>query len=164
MSEVLIRYQPGEAIRWLQQGARSMRKEAERQSQRLVRREGDRTIRKDISEAASALFGVGKSAWADLKHVQASAIEYVLGETDFEVIKPTGAKRYAYDSVTGIKIDGDRAIFTFDKGKLVIAPYAHIVAGRVKAPIGWRRNGLEVPYELLVEELSARCQIDPEIE
>jgi len=31
-----------------------------------------------------------------------------------------------------------------------------VVAGRTKVPVGWRRNGLEVPYELLIDELAAR--------
>jgi hypothetical protein len=27
-------------------------------------------------------------------------------------------------------------------------------------PIGWDRNGMEVPYELLVEELAARSRVE----
>ena len=42
-----------------------------------------------------------------------------------------------------------------DRGTLQIKPYAYVVAGKLKVPIGWARNGIEVPYELLIEELSS---------
>jgi hypothetical protein len=36
------------------------------------------------------------------------------------------------------------------------------VAGPLKVPIGWERNGLEAPYLLIVEEIAARAGVEVE--
>ena len=162
MAHELVRYKPGDAIRWLKEGAVSIRKTAKRQGTSLIRREGERTIGKDLSEAAGALFGVGKSAVADLLHRQAQASEYVLGPEALEVVRPTGSKRIPYSDISQIKLTHDKATVVLGRGSLTITPYAHIVAGRIRVPVGWERNGVEVPYELLIEELAAHSGIEVE--
>ena len=79
------RYRPAEAMRWLEIGAQDVRQDARRQSTSVVRREGQRSIGKDLRDAAGAIVGLGKSALADLAHVQAAATEYALYEDRFEV-------------------------------------------------------------------------------
>jgi glutamate dehydrogenase/leucine dehydrogenase len=157
-----IRYRPGEAIRWLEIGADDIRKSAKRQGTSLVRREGGRTIGKDLRDAAGAIFGLGKSALADLLHRQAEAAEVVLNQDSFTVNSPGGAKTVQYADVTAMKMQGDRLTVEHENGRLTIKPYAYIVSGRVKVPVGWSRNGLEVPYDVLLDELSARCKTDIE--
>lgn len=159
-----MRYRPGEAIRWLSAGAEASRKSAQKQGKSLIKREGQRTIGKDVGQAAGALLDAGRGAIADLLHRQAEASEYLLHDEYFEVVKAGTPKRYDYADVKSIRLEGDRATLILTRGSLTISPYAHIVSGRIKAPIGWVRNGMEVPYELLVDEIAARCGIEVEEE
>ncbi len=156
----LVRYRPGEAIRWIQSGAEDIRKSAKRQSSSLVRREGERTIGKDIGQAAGALVALGRSAWADLKHNQAMASEYVLLDDSFEIVRPGNVRGVEYSEITGMRLNGDRLTVILERGSIAIKPHAYIVAGRIKVPIGWERNGLEVPYETMLDELAARCGVE----
>lgn len=158
----LVRYRPGEAIRWLESGAKDIRKDAARQGKSLVRREGERSVGKDIAQAAGALFAMGRSALADLAHLQALATEYVLHETKFEIVHQNSPRTVKYDSVTSIKMHNDRATVVLEQGSVTIKAHAYIVAGRIKVPVGWTRNGLEVPYETFFEELAARCRVNIE--
>lgn len=155
-----VRYRPGEAVRWLESGAQALRKNAVRKGKAIVRREGHRSLGKDIKEAAGAIFDMGRSAFAELAHHQAMASEYVLGGEGFEVIKSGSSRTYRYAEVTGLEQKGDRLMLTFDQGSITIKPYAHIVSGRIRVPVGWVRNGMEVPYAILLDEIAARCGKD----
>jgi len=164
MSSEVVRYKPGEAIRWLVTGSDEIRRSALQKAQSFWKREGARSIKKDVRDVAGAIFGAGTAAVADLAHKQAMASQYALEDTGFEIIKPTGSKRIAYGEVKMIRMDGDRVLVELERGSVVIKPFAHLVAGRVKVPVGWTRNGVEVPYELLIEELAARCDVEVEFE
>jgi len=155
----VVRYEPVEALRWLKFGAGSMRQDAIQRSGEIVRREGARTIGKDLSQAAGALFGMGKSAMADLLHASASATEFVISDTEVQVIRATQSKRYAFSEAVRAERQGDKVYFVFSSGTVEVSPYAYITSGRIKAPLGWNRNGLEVPFTTLVEELAARCGV-----
>ena len=157
-----IRYRPGEAIRWLEIGAEDIRKSAKRQGQSIVRREGDRTWGRDLRDAAGAILDLGKSALADITHRQAQASEVVLNDESFTVGNAASAKTVRYKDVVDMKLRGDRLTVQLKQGSVTIKPYAHIVSGRIKVPVGWSRNGLEVPYEVLIDELSARCGVTVE--
>lgn len=157
-----IRYRPGEAIRWLEIGAEDIRKSAKRQSKSLVRREGERTIGKDIREAAGAIFDFGKSALAEVIHRQAEASEVVLMEDSFSIGNAASAKTVPYAEVRGMRRNGDKVTVILERGSVTLKPYAYIVSGRIRVPVGWSRNGLEVPYDVLVDELSARCHVSVE--
>lgn len=157
-----IRYRPGEAIRWLEIGAVDIRKSAKRQGQSIVRREGDRTIGRDLRDAAGAIFDLGKSAVADVLHRQAQASEVILNEENFTVANPTNSKTVKYKDVIDMKLKGERLTVQLSQGSVTIKPYAYIVSGRIKVPVGWTRNGLEVPYDVLIDELSARCGVTVE--
>mgnify|MGYP000185606359 CR=1 FL=1 len=155
-----IRYRPGEAVRWLESGAQAMRKSAARKGKGIVRREGHRSLGKDIKEAAGAIYDMGRSAFAELAHHQAMASEYVLGEESFEVIRSGSSRTYRYADITGLEQKGDRLMLTLDQGSITIKPHAYIVAGRIRVPVGWVRNGIEVPYAILLDEIAARCGKD----
>lgn len=152
-----VRYKPGEAIRWLQTGAHDIRKSARRQGKSVMRREGERSIGRDLREIAGALTDLGKSAMAELAHRQAEASEYVLHDDRFEVVAGGRIRTVAYREILEIRVRGDKATLAMDQGSLSIKPHAHVVSGRLKVPVGWTRNGIEVPFELLIDELSARC-------
>lgn len=162
----LVRYKPGEAIRWLETGAVNIRKEAKSKGRSLIRQEGvdQKTFGQNVMTAAGAIMDFGRSAYTDMLHQQAQASEFVLQEQHFDVVKGGSIKTVAYDRVKKVVLRGEKATFTLDKGSLTIKPFAHIVAGRVRVPVGWSRNGTEVPYELLLEELAARCGLEVEDE
>lgn len=158
----VVRYRPGEAIRWLQTGAVNQRKSAQAKGRSVVRSGETKPLGQNLKTAASAIIDFGRGAYTELLHHQASASEYVLQDDRFDIVSGTSIKSVSYDRVKEIEWKGDRAILHLDKGSLSVRPFAYIVAGRSKVPVGWTRNGTEVPYELLVEELAARCQIELE--
>ncbi|HJP81901.1 MAG TPA: hypothetical protein VJ835_00210 [Fimbriimonadaceae bacterium] len=159
-----IRYKAGEAIRWLGTAAEKYRKSAKTKGKGAVDPSRDRSdfkkVGENVADAAGALYDFGKGAWADMLHRQADASEYVLQDVHFDVVKGSSIKSVEYKRVREIQVKGETVSITLDKGNVVIKPYAYIVSGRVRVPIGWTRNGLEVPYELLIDELAARCGVN----
>ncbi len=164
MGNEVIRYKPGEAIRWLETGGDEIRRSALQKAQSVWKREGARSIGRDVKEVAGAIFGAGTAAIADMAHRQALASQYALDDEGFEVIKPTGSRRITYAEVKVIRMDGDRALVELERGSVIIKPFAHLTSGRVRVPVGWSRNNVEVPYELLIEELAARCDVEVDFE
>ena len=158
----LVRYRPGEAIRWLETGAQDMRKSAKRQGKRLISREGERTISRDFRDAAGVLIDLGKSALAELSHRQAEASEFVLHDDRFESVSPAKITSVQYDQIKHLKLKGETLKVVLDSGSVTIKPHAYIVSGRIRVPVGWNRNGLEVPYETILEELSGRSGVNIE--
>ena len=156
-----IRYKPGEAIRWLETGAAANRKTA-KQKGKDVFTSGIPAGAK-FGQGVGALIDLGKGAWSDILHQQAEASEYILQEDRFDVVSGNSIKTVPYNEIKRIAIKNEKATVTLDRGStLVIKPYAHIVASRIRVPVGWMRNGMEVPYDLLIEELSARCGVEVE--
>lgn len=158
----LVRYRPGDAVRWLKTGAETAKKQAKRQGVSLIRREGERTVMRDVSQVAGALIQSGRSALAELLHRRAEATEYVLGDEALEISGGGTTRHIRYEDVHAMRLEGDRATLVLARGSVSIRPYAHIVAGRLRVPVGWTRNDIEVPYELLLEELAARCGLEIE--
>lgn len=158
-----VRYRPGEAIRWLETGAEGMRYVANAQGRSVVRREGERNIGKDVMHAAGAIADFGKSAIAELIHRQAQATEFILHDKDFEIVSTNRVQTVPYASVISIRMKGDKATLVFERGSFSIRPEAYIVSGKIKVPIGWSRNDIEVPYEMLIDELAARVGVKVEM-
>lgn len=152
-----VRYKPGEAIRWLQTGAHEIRQSAKRHGKSFTRREGARSIGRDLRDMAGALTDLGKSALAELAHRQAEANEYVLHDDQVEIVSGGRIRALLYADVKAIKLSSEKATLILDQGSVTIKPHAYIVAGPLKVPVGWTRNDIEVPYELLLDELAARC-------
>ena len=159
-----VRYRPGEALRWLATGADNIRKAAGERGRSVIRQTGtdQKKLTENLRTAAGALVDMGRSAYAEVLHRQAEAMEYVLLDDRLDLVKGGKIESIAWDTIKGVRLDGDRAQLVLAKGHVTIKPFAHLVAGRVKVPVGWTRNGMEVPYELLIEEIAARarCEID----
>lgn len=120
-------------------------------------------ITETVKNAASAVFNMGRSAYAEMAHLRANASEFVLLEDRLDIVSGTSIKAIPYSSVKKITLKGDKAQLILEKGTYVIKPFAYVVAGPLKVPIGWERNGLETPYLLIIEELAARCQKEVEL-
>ena len=161
-----VRYRPGEALRWLQTGAENIRKAAGERGRSVIRQSGTEQKRpvENLRTAAGALADLGRSAYAEALHKKAESMEYVLLKDRLDLIQGPRIESVPWDSIKGIKVEGDRAHLILDKGRVTLKPFAHLVAGRVKVPVGWTRNGIEVPYELLVEEIAARAKREIEEE
>jgi hypothetical protein len=147
-----VRYRPGEAIRWLQI-----------ESARLKDEPGPvmgQTVGESVRGVAGALFNMGRSAFAELAHLRTSASEYMLLEDRLEIVHGKSIRAVPFESIKTIEMKGDRVTLRLEKGVIAIKPFAYIVAGPLKVPIGWNRNGMEVHYHLLIEELSARCGVE----
>jgi hypothetical protein len=160
----IVRYRPGEAIQWLKVGAENVRKQAAEKGKGVFEQAGteQRPVYENLFTAAGALFNLGRSAYAELKHKLAEASEYVLQDEHFDVVHANSIKSIRYRQIAAVKVKGDKATVVLEKGHLTIKPFAYIVSGSVKAPVGWTRNGIEVPYELLIEELAARSGVNLE--
>jgi hypothetical protein len=145
----LIRYKPGEAVRWLDSGAKDMLARAKKKGEGVLNRDLQRQMKQDLADVAGAVIDVGKGAMAELLHRQAQATEYVLSEDRFEILRPGSVKSVRYDTVVGISRRGDAIDIDLDSGAIT-----------VKVPVGWDRNGIEVAYDVLADELAARCKVN----
>ena len=158
----LVRYRPGEAIRWLETGGDNIRRGARNRGINLLRQGpiNSETIGENLKTAAGALFDFGKGTYAEMMHRQAEDSEFVLQESQFDIVNGGNIRSIPYTRVVAMTLKGDRASLTLDKGSVTIKPFAFIVVSRIKVPVGWVRNGIEVPFELLLHELAARCGIE----
>ena len=148
----LARYRPDQAIRWLKPPSVSIKSEAK------TKKSGE-GIANTMRTAAEALYDLGKGAYADALKSNAEANEYVLQANHLDIIKHGVIKTILYERITAIQVRQDRATLVLDNSTVTIKPFAYVQAGRIKVPIGWQRNGLDVPFELLFEEISARSGV-----
>jgi hypothetical protein len=116
-----------------------------------------------VRNVAGAVFNLGKSAYAELAHIRSTSSEFVLLYDRMDVVSGSSIKSIPYASIKKISLVKDKATLTLEKGTFTIKPFAHVVAGPLKVPIGWERNGLEAPYLLIVEEIAARARIEVEV-
>jgi hypothetical protein len=119
-----------------------------------------RVAGENIRQAAGALIQYGKGAYADIMHSQAEASEYVLQDEHLDIVRPGAIKTIPYSRIQSVQVKGDKATLTLDRGTVVIKPFAYIVAGRAKVAVGWSRNGMEVPFDLLIDEIAARSDLE----
>ncbi|MBX3097137.1 MAG: hypothetical protein KF812_09765 [Fimbriimonadaceae bacterium] len=149
-----VYYRPAAALRWL--GYKS----AERPTERKPAPTPD-DIGKRVKKAAEVMWGVGKGAMEDMDKRQAEGVGYTLTDSHVEFASVTGTRRIAYKSIENIfVIENDRYLIEYEGGRHTVKPAAHLVAGRKRVPVGWDRNGTEVPYHLLIEEIAARAGVD----
>jgi len=157
----LVRYRPGEVLKWLELGAGEFRRQARARSSEVLRRPDGSAVSQTIRKAAEAALDLGKGALAELAKLQAERTEYLLGENSFEAIQAGRLRSIRYDAVAEIRQKGDAFQIVLNNGRsMTIRPPAHLVVGRLRVPVGWIRNGMEVPYHVLLDELSARCGVN----
>ena len=161
----IIRYRPGEAIRWLATGAENLRRGAQTRGWAAINVQNAEasTVKESLKSAAGALMDLGKSAYTDLMHSQAEASEYVLQADHFDVVRNGTIRSIPYSAIKDINFRSEKAHLKLDnKSELIIKPIAHLLVGHAKVPIGWSRNDIEVPFELLIEEIAARAKVEIE--
>ena len=147
-----IIYRPAEISNWLEMGAQTVRKASSFES--------PEDIKSALSGAVGALLGQGKGVMAELSRMKLSSLEYRL--LDDRIERPQGAmpRSVMFEDIKRIDaLKGcEYKIVCVRESSFVIKPYAWLSVGGVHVPMGWLREGLEVPYELLIEEISARSK------
>lgn len=121
-----------------------------------VRAAGPRAT-KGIFEAVSKVVREGKSAIASLASKQLESLEYVLTEDRLLV----GTKEIPFAAIRSVEMSGGSEFVVRAASKSVsITPYAWLEVAGHRVPLGWLRDGMEVPFELLAEEIAARAGVE----
>jgi hypothetical protein len=144
-------YKPSdEVVKWLRIGAEGLRAPSERAA--------PTDIKGAVLGAVGRAIGYGKGAIAGFSTRSIEKLEYRLGDESF-VVKGTSEKEFPYREVQRIET-GKRGAFVLVAANwsLRIKPYAWLSVSGARVPAGWLRNGMEVGYELLIEELAARTR------
>ena len=153
-----VTYRPAEVLHWFGVGSNEARHRARQKGQSALARND---LVKSIKDVAGAASEFGKSTLTDLVQRKAEDTSYQLSDDAFEVMGTTSRKRILYSDATELHAkQNDRYELIHKGGSLTIKPIAHLLAGRMRVPVGWLRNGMEVPYALLIEELAARCGVE----
>lgn len=156
-----VRYRPPDAVRWLELGAEASGRSAQRRGASAIR-VADGDLKRNLRDVAVSLGGFGKTALARAYHAGRQGNEYVLHEDHFEIVGGPKTRVIRYEDVKQLLATGDRLRVITSSGEVKIEPPAYISVGRVRVPIGWSRNNMDVPYDVLIDELSARCRVNIE--
>lgn len=151
-------------MRWLQTEAERLKDDA-KASGRAATEPGSADFAgftESVRNVAGAVFNLGKSAYAELAHIRSTSSEFVLLDDRMDIVSGSSIKAIPYSTIKKITLVKDKATLVLEKGTFTIKPFAHVVAGPLKVPIGWERNGLEAPYLLIVEEIAARAGVEVE--
>ncbi|MCU0316424.1 MAG: hypothetical protein MUC92_07510 [Fimbriimonadaceae bacterium] len=156
-----IEYKPADVLHWFAIEARTSKERARRQGQEVAKAG---TIVSGLRHAAGVALEYGVGTASELAQWQADETSFLLHDSGFEAINLVKRTKIDYSKVKQIVKEGtDKFKILYVGGSLTLKPVAHLSAGRLKVPIGWRRNGLEVPFVMLIEELSARCGVEIEV-
>ncbi len=148
---VVARYKPFDIQNWVELGTETLQK-----SRPPVKAPGGE-IGKTLAELVGRAVRTGQSAVANITGKKIVQIEYQISDDHFEVdnlrIPYSEIKRIEHIKKSGFKVH--------TVGKTIeILPYAWLKVGSIEVPLGWLRDGLEVPFELLAQELSIRSKVE----
>jgi hypothetical protein len=155
-------YTPSQCIRWLEMGAGGLKETAKGEARKAKEGFQERNIGDAVRKSVSAALQAARGYLAELAGKKGEATEYRLYEERVELVSLLKTTTLEYADVRSIaKSEGTRYryVLATSHGDQVISPVAWITAGSARVPIGWERNGIEVPYMVLVEELAARCAV-----
>lgn len=154
-----IVYRPAEAMVWFQIESKRSNVRAKAKSRQAAHAMGQQPV-EGLKSVADAALSFGSSAWQDLKSKSENQTRYELHESGFEVFGLGRRVKIDYREIIAIQImDGDKYRLVHRQGRLIIKPPAHLVSGKLRVPVGWQRNGSEVPYNVLIDELAARSGV-----
>jgi hypothetical protein len=158
-----VTYRPPDVLHWFSTGSQEALQSAKRKGIALTKGSGESSVKQKIFQAASAAADFGRGAAADMVHRQAAETVYKLHDSHMDVRTPMSRQAIKYDAVSSIQSHGkDKFTLEYEGGTLTIRPIAHLSSGRIRVPVGWMRNEIEVPFTMLLQELSARCGLEIE--
>jgi hypothetical protein len=148
-----VRYRPADILRWLEMGSETLRKAP------IPTPKAGGDIGRTIFEVVGTLLREGKGTVATIAGKGLEKVEYRLFEDRLE----TGARTISYADISRVRATKSAGYtLEFDGGSLSIKPYAWLEVAGHRVPIGWQRDGMEVPFELLAEEVAARAKVSIE--
>ncbi|HXH60601.1 MAG TPA: hypothetical protein VNI20_04520 [Fimbriimonadaceae bacterium] len=154
-------YRPPDLLHWFSSGSQEAIESAKRKGRALTKEAGESSIRQNIMRAASVAAEFGRGAAADMVHKHSAESVYRLLEDRLVVQNPISQDSILYSEIESIEAAGkDKFKVGHSGGTLTIRPLAHLVSGRIRVPVGWLRNEIEVPYTMLIEEISARSGVE----
>jgi hypothetical protein len=157
----LITYTPAEVLKWFDTESRRANAHARAQTQEIAKIATEDGLIPTIKQAAVAAISITKGAYGTVVQKQTGETKYDLYEQGLEFVDLTRRTKVDYKQIRQIVAKpGDRFQILYNGGSLSIKPPAHLVAGKLRVPVGWIRNGIEVPYLTLVEEISARSGVE----
>ena len=158
-----VTYRAPDLLHWFGAGSEAAVESAKRRTKAAAKGASESDIKKSLVNVAGAALDIGRMAAVDIVKRQIEDTVYRFDDDSIEVQMAISTKRIRYDDIASIVAKtNDRYVVTFAGGSITVKPVAHLVSGRVRVPIGWIRNGLEVAYATLVEELAAHCDLDIE--
>lgn len=158
-----VTYRPPDVLLWFSTGSQEALSSAKRKGKALARGTSESSVKQKFFQAASLAVDLGRGAGADIVHRAALEAVYKLYSDRLVVKSQLGQQTIAFADVSAIVAHPkDRFSVEYEGGTLTVRPIAHLVSGRVRVPVGWMRNEIEVPYTMLLEELSARCGVEIE--
>lgn len=157
----LTTYTPAEVMHWFDTESKRNQALVRAQTRDIARVANEEGIIPTIKQAATAALSMGKGAYGTVVQKQATETRYDLFDSGFEFVDIARRVKVDYSQVRQIVAKaGDRYQILFNGGSLTVKPPAYLVAGKYRVPVGWMRNGVEVPFLTLVEEISARSGIE----
>ncbi len=143
------RYRPADVLRWLEMGSQTVR-------QTPLKPAGP-DVTKAIFEIVGKVVREGKGAIAGIAGKQLEGLEFVL--EDLALV--AGNRRIPYSEIRSVEHEKGTIFHIHATGSpLTIKPYAWLEVAGHRVPIGWLRDGMEVPFELLAEEIAARAGLE----
>ncbi|MCH8977792.1 MAG: hypothetical protein IH945_00925 [Armatimonadetes bacterium] len=158
-----VTYRPPDILHWFSTGSQEAIDSALRKGRALTKSAAESSVKQNIIRAAGVAADIGRGAAAEVLHRQAVDTVYKLHDEQMDVRGATGTRTIAYESITAILLHPkDRFTVEYGEGTLTVRPIAHLSAGKVRVPVGWVRNEIEVPFSTLLDELSARSDVEIE--
>jgi hypothetical protein len=146
-------YRPVDIQGWLKLGSESLRKTPFQLGN---------DFRKTVAGAVGKAFDFGKGALADVGGLAIDRIEYRLHDDRVDIVGVGPTKSVPYSSIRRVEVQGRGFRVDAGSNSFGIKPYAHLLVSSVKVPLGWKRNRMDVPFNLLAEELAARAKVKVE--
>jgi hypothetical protein len=144
-----VKYKPVDIIRWIDFTTESHNKTHTKES----------PFPKTIKQALQKMVNLSKTTTAQVARNAIEQLEYRLYHDSLEMHSQTGFRSILYSQVTHIEILKREAFrIRTEKETVRIKPYAWMIVANLKIPLGWRREDMEVPYHLLLEEIAARTK------
>jgi len=144
-----VRYRPADVLRWLELGNQTLR-------QSPLKPAGP-DVTKALFEIVGKVVREGKGAIAGIAKKNLEGLEFLLEEDHLIA----GGRQIPYKDVRAIEAEkGGVYQISAGSSSFAIKPYAWLEIAGHKVPIGWLRDGMEVPFELLPEEIAARSALE----
>lgn len=135
---------------------------SETTSQAISKAKSDQPVQKHIKNAAQTIVDIGKSAYAGMVQLGPLEYEVTFRESEVSLCRNRRIERIPYRTIQRIALEKDVITLKLDHQTIKIRPVVVLSAGKLKVPVGWDRDGQDVPFETLAHEFSGRSGLSVE--